>query len=142
MATSHATLATLVKLRQRELDDAREQLAACIAKERDAMARVQDAEATIRHEQTCAASLDASDAAVEAFAAWLPTGRALLAAAERGRGETASATIQARARLTAARAAAEAAAEIRDAAMVVVRAERDRRLQSDLDEAGRRHTDG
>ncbi len=138
MSASLSTLAILARLRQRELDAARDHLAVRLGHEATAAARVREAVAALRKEQELAASIDAADAAVEAFAAWLPVGRGHAAIAEHDLTEAEGATAQARFELTAARGAAEAATQMHDARLAAIRAERDRKLQAELDDCGRR----
>ena len=126
-------LATVLRIRRITVDDARRQLGVAIRAEEQANMAVLAAEAAIGAEGEAAADLMAGDGAVEAYARWLPVGRAQVAeaqsAAERARSEVALA----RAALTLARAAAESADSLltrrREAAQLeVVRREQ---LQTD-----------
>ena len=102
-------LEALAKLRRSLCEDARRALVACIAAEGAASATLRSAEVAIIHEQEAATALDTADGAVEAFAAWLPAGRRAVAQASEAHARSVAATVQARAVLAAARAAAEAA---------------------------------
>lgn len=131
-------LRIVLRLREMEVDDARTELVRRETRVHAAAVAAHEAEAAIQSEMTAAARLSADDAAVEAFGAWLPSGRRAVLEAQavlsRAQGESA----QARARLNVARAAAEAVKTLiadRDA-----EASREvlRREQIDLDEAGAR----
>jgi flagellar biosynthesis chaperone FliJ len=131
-------LATVLRIRRITVDDARRQLGVAIRAEEQGNMALLEAEAAIGAEGEAASDLRAGDGAVEAYALWLPVGRALVAqaqfAAERARSEVALA----RAALAVARAAAESADSLltrrRDAAQLEVL----RREQIQTDEvAGR-----
>ncbi len=66
-------LDTVLRLRRVSVDDAKRGLAAAIRAEGDAQAVADAAEALIGAEAAAAADVAAPDAAVAAFAAWLPT---------------------------------------------------------------------
>jgi hypothetical protein len=131
-------LETLARLRHSVCEDARRALAACLEAEDAASKALHGAEEAIFREQNAAGALDASDGAVEAFAAWLPLGRRAVAEAREAHARAGAATVQARAVLAAARASAEAA----DRLLASRAAERDaqaaRRAQAALDEAAAR----
>ncbi len=131
-------LDTVLRIRRLAMDDAARTLASCLHSEETARQAAEAAEAAIGAEGEVAADLSAGDGAVEAFARWLPVGRARAAAA-RVRHDTATAeTARARASLTIARAATEAASALSERRA----AERDlltqRRAQAVLDEVGSR----
>jgi flagellar biosynthesis chaperone FliJ len=104
-------LTTLLRLRRLALDDARLALAACVAAESDAALALRAIQESIHRETALAGRLDAGDAAVEAFSAWLRRCRgAHEAAAERLDGAE-ERTHEARVVLAASRAAVEAIEE-------------------------------
>ncbi len=128
-------LTALLRVRRLALDEARRSLADCLEAEAIAVRSLKKAEAEIVRERATAASLDADDGAVEAFAAWLRVARdrseRAAAAHERVTAETARArgiVALARGSFEAAQAALERkAADERDA--------RQHREQLSLDEA-------
>lgn len=138
MGTSRTTLNTLVRLRRQALDTARQLLTASLTREHVVETAHREAEGAIRRERDVATALDSADAAVEAFAAWLPRGRQALAQAETARTDAEAATAQARARLTTARAAVEALEQMLEDQATSQRAEAARKLQAALDEFGQR----
>ena len=91
-------LESLLKLRRLEVDDARRSLADSQAVERAASDAAEDAIRALADEADAATRLQADDAAVDAFAAWLPVGRAAQETAE-------TALLTAKAHSAAARAA-------------------------------------
>lgn len=121
-----AGLPSAIRLRRLAQAEARRQLAERVEAQTAAEAMVGAAEAAIEREQEAALDLAAGDAAVEAFAAWLPTGRRACAQAEALRQAAVAETARARAILTAARAALEAAQRVA-AAHDAARAKRLRR---------------
>ena len=125
----------ITRLRRLALDEAKRDLALSL--------RVLDKAASAEHAAACAVQAEraaasdpaAPDAAVEAFAAWLPGG---LASVETTRAMTVRAeagTAQARAGVAVARAAVEAAEIIRAARADALALNTARAAQADLDEA-------
>src|SRR5438270_346766 len=100
-------LATLVRLREQARDDAQRHLVACLAAESRAEAIAGDAERAIASESEAAADPCGSDAAVEAFAAWLPVARGRLQEARQTVETLRAETARARAGLAASRTALE-----------------------------------
>jgi hypothetical protein len=137
MPTSIAALRTLLRIRRLDLDAAQQALASCVAAEHEAVGQERAAEAAIQREFDAAAAIDAPDAAVEAFAAWLPRGRAAVARAAEAHRHAAAATTQARASLALARAAVESTEQLLEARAQAARVEAEQKLQATLDEAGR-----
>jgi hypothetical protein len=135
-------LATLLRLRESEVDEAKRALAACLRKEEELTRAEREAEAALRQERAAAEDLRADDVAVEAYAAWLPRGRAALAAAQEQRVRAEACTAHARAVLAASRAAAQVIAERIESRAAIERMERARRQQLALDEAGQRARNG
>jgi flagellar export protein FliJ len=130
-------LQTVLRLRHLAVDEAKRALAEKLAAETDADAMEHMAQTAIRREADAASALDAGDGAVEAFAAWLPHGRAALEQARRRRNEAEMAVTQARAALKVARAdeaAVERLLATQDAARAAEAARRDQAAQ---DEAAR-----
>jgi hypothetical protein len=137
MPTSIAALRALLRIRRLDLDGAQRAVAACVAAEHEAAGRERDAEAAIQREFDAAAALDAPDSAVEAFAAWLPRGRAAVARAAETRRHAEAATARARASLALARTAVESTEHLLEARARAARVEAEQKLQATLDEAGR-----
>jgi len=137
---ARAPLQVLLRLRGTAVDAARGELSALLAKEHHASAAARRAEARIAEEMAQANRIEADDGAVEAFARWLPRGRAA-ALRTRALAEEAQADCTlARARLSAARAAHEAvksalSRQAQQEQAAVARAE-----QAVLDEAGSRRS--
>ena len=103
-----AVLTTLHRLRQRALDAAAQALAAAQTAQDQAEAAAHAAHRRLDTEREAAEDLAADDAAVEAYTAWLPRGRAALAEAEAAGTRAMEVTNLARHRLAAARVAMEA----------------------------------
>ncbi len=101
-------LPTLLRLRRMEMDTARAEMLNVEARVAEAQLAVQTAEAAIRHEIAMASDIATDDAAVEAFSAWLPVGRATLARAAVVRGRAEEDVLHARTMFNLARIAAEA----------------------------------
>lgn len=135
-------LKTVLRLRRVTVDDAKRALGAVLRAEDAALARAAAAEALINEEAEAAADLAAGDDAVEAFATWLPVGRARAAAARAEHEQYRSEVAMARAGLTTAMAAAEAAENLvkrRDAEHAAVTM---RREQAAMDEVAARAAGG
>jgi len=101
-------LRTLLRVRRLALDEARLTLASCVATETAAAAAIRDIEDEIRRETERASSLDTGDAVVEAFALWLRRVRDQQTRTAAALREAEERTHEARAVLTACRAAVEA----------------------------------
>jgi flagellar export protein FliJ len=131
-------LQTVLRLRRMDLDSCRAELVHKDTRAHEAAIVVQAAEARIQAEMAAASRLSASDAAVEAFGAWLPKGREAVAHAiavlERAQQDAA----QARALLNLARAAAEAVERMLEQKAVDATREELRVQQVSLDEVGLR----
>lgn len=130
-------LVALLKLRRQAVEEGRRAVAALIRAETEAEQAHQDARDSLAREAEAASRMSASDHAVEAYAAWLPVGRAAEQAAQRRLDADRAATAGGRSALALARAALRAAeilAEQRAAALATLAA---RREQAALDEAGR-----
>jgi hypothetical protein len=95
----------------------------------------------IAKEGEIAADLGADDGAVEAYARWLPSGRAMAAAAREAHDHAQASVAVARAALSAARSAAEAAANLLARRAAERAAAAERKAQQALDEAGARRRD-
>jgi hypothetical protein len=127
-------LPTLLRLRQMEMDAARAELLPAEAQLADAGRAVQAAEQAIRREMAAASMVDCDDATVEAFAKWLPTGRASVARAKALRTRAEDSTLQARTMFNLARTAYEAVEKlIAEKRNLVLRAS-ERHEQAGLDE--------
>lgn len=138
MAATRATLNTLARVRRQALETAQQALVTCLDAEAAGQAMLRDARAAVRHEQDVAASLSATDAAVEAFVRWLPEGRRRCDAAEAALADAQAETAQARAHLAAARTASEAAKDLKADHEAAEQDAAERRLQAALDEVGQR----
>ncbi len=131
-------LDVVLRIRRVTEDDAKRGLAALLQAEEAARAKADDAEARIAQEGAAAASLAGGDEVVEAYANWLPVGRAFAAAARANCEKIRCDVSVARAALAAARAAAEAAAELlADRAAERAQAA-ERRSQAAMDEVAAR----
>ena len=127
-------LETVLRIRKLTVDEAKRSLAASLSAEESARVKADAAEALIGSEGEIAADITVGDGAVEAYAAWLPIGRANATAARAAHEESLIAVTLARAGLSAARAAAEAAltmVERREAERALQASRRD---QGELDE--------
>lgn len=93
-------------MRQAAVVGAQQHLADCIGAEMQAAAAAWQADAAIHHEADAASAITSDDAAVDAFAAWLPFGRSAQAIAGARHAACLDATCVARAGLGVARAAA------------------------------------
>jgi flagellar export protein FliJ len=131
-------LEALVRLRRLAADEARRGLADCLRDEEAAAHAVATIEADIERETEAAANLATSDAEVEAFAAWLRRIRPIQYAAHVAADRAEAETVRARAVLTAARSAVEAAEEMLAKHQAARRAEAERLEQHALDEAAQR----
>lgn len=128
----------LLKVRKLAVDAAQQDFAACLRTEGEANRRERVARDAIASESATATRLDADDAAVEAFAAWLPVGRTALAEAEADAERARADTARARAALSVARSAMQAVEELLAERAAQRAAERERRAQAELDDLPRR----
>ncbi len=131
-------LDAVLRVRRMAVDTARRHLAECLAVEEAARNRVAWAEAQIDEEARAAADVTAGDNAVEAFAAWLPVGRAAVTAAQAAYEKAVAEVTMARTAVTMARAAAEAAADLQRRRAAAHAALAERRAQNALDEIAAR----
>jgi len=129
----------LLKMRRMAVDEARQAVADCLAREDAAEKALAEAQAALARE-TLAAQASASDGEVEAFAAWLPYGRRAVQNAQAAKDAAAAETALGRAALTLARSAAEAVETVIEERREALKARRERGEQSVLDEAGQRKT--
>lgn len=130
-------LRTLLRLRAGVLDTAKRALAEAVAAEGHAIAAGHAARDAMRLEEAAAMSLDASDGAVEAFAAWMPHGRRRIEAALADCHARAADLVAARARLALASAGVESIAAVLDARAAALTATQSRKAQAEMDEVGR-----
>ena len=131
-------LRTLVRMRQAVVGEAKRLLASCLDAETQARNAAAAAERRIGMEADAASRIEVGDAAVEAFAAWLPVGRTQVEQARRAEAASLSATERARAALVLARTAAEAAEKLLAKQEAELAAEAQRKAQLALDELARR----
>ena len=127
-------LDTVLRIRRVTVDDARRELAALLRAEELAQVKAETAEALIRQEGDAASDLSAGDDAVEAYAAWLPVGRANAVAARAAHEQIRCEIAMARAALTVARGAAESAQQLLDTRATQRKLDANRRDQAVLDE--------
>ena len=101
-------MSKLLQLRRMEVEGARAQMLAAEAMQSEARQTLRDAQSAVRREMEGACSLLADDAAAEAFAKWLPLGRAAQFRAEAQLRHAEENLIKARTTFNLARIAAEA----------------------------------
>ena len=128
------TLQTVMRIRKLVVHEAKRALAEALVAEDAARSQADNAEAQIGIEGEIAADLNSGDGAVEAFAAWLPTGRSIAARTRAAHEQTLLEVARARAGLSAARAAAEAAETLKERRDAEAAVEVGRRDQAALDE--------
>ena len=128
----------IARLRRQAVDAARRDLAEALRLEEAATQSARAAAGAIMREQEAASHIDASDAAAEAFAKWLPHGRLALELAREAQSRAQDSAIRARACLGAARAAAEAIEQMLARQQAEQRAQALRHEQAELDEIARR----
>ncbi len=131
-------LSIVLRIRRVTVDEARRQVAAALMAQDIAEAVAEAADAAIGAEGEIAADLMADDSAVEAYAAWLPRGRARAEAARLACERAGSEVATARAALTVARAAAESADKLLERRRAAVAQDAARRAQADMDEVASR----
>lgn len=131
-------LKTVQRLRQIELDNARTDLQRLQAAADEARMRERAATIAIQTEMNAAARLSADDATVEAFGAWLPTGRAAVIRAQAQLARLEQDISQARAILNLARAGAEAVEKMIAERALLATELGHRKQQAALDEAAAR----
>jgi hypothetical protein len=129
-----AALTSLLRVRTLALDTARQELAQRMDAEGLAELEAQAADQAIVTEMNLASSVDADDADVEAFARWLPRGRARLAAAQEAAERARADTVVARAGLAAAHSAARAVEDLLSQRHEEEYAEAAKREQAALDD--------
>jgi flagellar FliJ protein len=132
----------LLRLRRVTKDEAKRAFAAGLVQQTDARRRADAADALLSSEGEMASDLNAGDGAVEAYVKWLPVGRHQAKRARMAHDDATADVIVARAALTVAHAAAEAAStflERRAAETDVIMA---RRAQAAMDEVAARPARG
>ena len=131
-------LDTVLRMRRVTVDDAKRELASLLRAEEVAHSKANALEALIGREGEVAADLAAGDDVVEAYAAWLPVGRANAAAARAASEQVRCEIAKARAALSAARAAAESAQKLLAKREAERSLEANRRSQAVIDEVALR----
>ena len=124
----------LVRLRRLAVDQARKALADCLRTEAAAEASVARIAAAIERETDAAESLSATDADVEAFAAWLRRIRPEQHAAQEAQEQAETETLRMRAVVASARAAVQAAEDLVERHQAARRADELRSVQHEIDE--------
>ncbi len=127
-------LQTVMRIRKLAMDEAKRALAEALGTEDAARVEAEAAEAQIGIEGEIAADLNSDDGAVEAFARWLPTGRAIAVRTRAVHEQTLLEVARARAGLSAARAAAEAAEAFKERREAEAAVGAGRRSQAAMDE--------
>ncbi len=127
-------LDTVLRMRRITVDDAKRELASLLRAEELAQSNAGALEALIGQEAVAAADLAAGDEIVEAYAAWLPVGRAKLAAAQATSEQIRCEIAMARAALSVARAAAESAQQLLSKRATERALDANRRSQAAIDE--------
>jgi flagellar export protein FliJ len=127
-------LQVVLRIRQATVDHAKSAMAKALQAEAAALLACDRAEALIDQEAQRASDLSVGDGAVEAFAAWLPVGRAKAQAARLALEDRAAGVAVARAGLSVARTAAEAAKTMLDQLHARRAAELARKEQITMDE--------
>jgi flagellar export protein FliJ len=136
------SLEAALRARRIAVEGAQRALALALAAEAEVAVAVSKATETIRQETETAVSSTGGDAAVEAFAAWLPRGLAERERARRTLAQAEGTTSQARAALSAARLAEGAVEALVQGRLINERLIAERRSQAALDEmALGRHRD-
>jgi len=131
-------LAAVLRLRRLAMEDASRDFAECLRSEAEAGKAVAAVEAAIERETDIASSLEAGDAVVEAFGAWLKRARKDLRAAQTMREHTENETARARATLAVARAAVKATEHLIAEQNAAAGLQAARQEQRELDESGRK----
>jgi flagellar biosynthesis chaperone FliJ len=131
-------LPVLLRLRATDLDAARAELVQIEHRMLEARRAVQAAELAIHNEMAAAASVQADDAAVQAFANWLPIGRASVARAKALRTRAEEDSLHARTIFNLARIALEAVQNLMDEQRAAQSRTAIRNEQNALDEIGGR----
>ena len=127
-------LQTVMRIRKLAVDEAKRALVEALNVEDHARRVADAAEARIGIEGQIAADLETGDGAVEAFAAWWPTGRAIAMRTRTAHEHTLLEVARARAGLTATRAAAEAAESLQERRQAEQALEATRCSQAVMDE--------
>ncbi len=131
-------LATVLRIRRITVDDAKRELASLLQAEDAAQREADAADALIAQEGRAAATLAGGDDVVEAYAAWLPVGRAKAVAARAAYDKLRCDVSVARAALTVARAAAEVAQQLLTTRADERALQAERRSQAVMDEVATR----
>ncbi len=135
---AHDKLDVVRRLRLSARDEARRAYAARLAEEDAARRVVEEAEARMTREREIATDPARDDGAVEAYIAWLPTGRRQIQAAQAVYERAAANVTVARAALTLAHAAAEAMTNYLERRAEAADALAARQAQAALDEIAAR----
>lgn len=127
-------LSTLIRLRQRVLDEAQREVVSCLQVETEAQRLADEADRAIMREMEAASDPSGPDAAVEAFAAWLPGARRRVEEARREWATRQAETTRARANVAACRSALESVQTLQAERREAVAKARDRRQQLELED--------
>jgi fructose-1-phosphate kinase PfkB-like protein len=131
-------LCVVARLRKLAIDEARRELVARLAAEARAAEADRTAQASMQREHEAASALGAEDAAIEAFAIWLPRGLEARSVARDASARAQEAAQEGRVALATARASAEAVEQMLARLAAERLAEANRREQAVLDEVGQR----
>lgn len=132
------SLGTLLRLRRIAADEARRNLADCLRQESAARQALRDLEAAVECQMEAAARVDASDRAVEEFAAWLRRNRIEKETNEQALHLAETRSAEARSVLSVSMIAVETLEKLLDRRAEAREAGRDRQDRNDLDELGNR----
>lgn len=130
-------LEALLRLRHTIVDKARRDLAECLRNEVEAARMIAEIDRDIAREAAAATDLAASDAEVEAFAAWLRRVRPKQRAAQEAETTAQAETAEARTVLAMARAAERAVEEVLAQHELARKAAAEHQAQGEIDEAAR-----
>ena len=131
-------LAAVIRLRRLAMEDASRDFAECLRSEAETKQAIAAVEAAIERETEIASSLEAGDAVVEAFGAWLKRARRDLRSAQARHEQSESETARARAALAVARAALKATEHLIAEQEAAAALDAARQEQRELDEISRK----
>ncbi|CAI9120778.1 flagellar export protein FliJ [Brytella acorum] len=135
---TRSPLQTLLRLRRQEQEEAERGLAAAIAREREASEAVRHAERYFLEQENFVSSPECDDLAVEAFARWIPRGRAAIQAAQTEEERAGLDRAVAQAAMISARAAFKAVETLDARRQKEARLEAQRREQNENDDLANR----
>ncbi len=132
------TLATLLRIRRNNLDEAQRAVADALRLQQQAQARREAEETRYAEETVAALDLTRGDEAVDAFARWLPVGRKAIETARLSEQEACGEVDRSRVVLGLARAAHRAVELLLEKRTEKERQLRNRKAQQEMDDLGSR----